>query len=700
MNTHNEASEHNIETSAALHRSPKTLDFAKLFHESKPTRYMKRQAVSFAANQTENHGSESNDVLYMASHKRSGRRSLSAVHNQTSRHLDGSSDEFDFKPKKLIYEADEQLSLSIIDREISEWQHTCRTGRPLWWLPESRYNRAKNLDPWLPDEPKPEVWFKEIEGGPDPVYSKARHTVSDSQSTNTEAPNDLAHMIAIQLLGSCFTLPLDFMTCIPSSTFSAFDEDGYPSLPDPRMISSLRMHSHFRYSPCFGHEQRNSSPVQMLPALYDGPSPGLFSPPGLMGIRTTPPKGDKSLPISKRHKEHRGRDMSGASATSHEGRSSAYWKSQGRREGPETAAGAKEWCLRNGINKLSRRGGKLKQRSSSMESLEIGKWGRMDGYRISKPGAFQRLNYRLQPVIRSEPHPVFVQPVKELVVKRWKTFRRRFGGSLHGALRSHESDETESGPEYASPGMSSDAKTRLLRAQKKGDIHSGSLDGPRHFNSASSESLSPAERQAITPYWVESNATSPRLPLSDPLAAAAALAFAERISASPQGSTSADLAEDQPACLIKIPKRCLSVSGPSSSSRRYQGKDRGSMLSEMHTPEDFGDEDAMSGSKSAPGARSGLSAAGSIVTSPMVSPQLKPQVNPNSVCFQGALAQLFQKETLDGLNVRRPKMSRTSTSGTQVFSPGEDGVEVNQLPVGPERDQWDGKGKRRKQTFL
>lgn len=138
-----------------------------------------------------------------------------------------------------------------------------------------------------------------------------------------------------------------------------------------------------------------------------------------------------------------------------------------------------------------------------------------------KPSRLQKLNYRLQPIIRSEPHPVFVQPVKELVVKRWRTFRRRFGGSLHGALPSHASDVSEASisgiSSVSSPLMSTDARTRRLRAQERGDI-SNTVDSIQHYNSPISEVLSTASG-ATSPYWVDSRMTTPALPLADPLVA-------------------------------------------------------------------------------------------------------------------------------------------------------------------------------------
>lgn len=53
--------------------------------------------------------------------------------------------------------------------------------------------------------------------------------------------------------------------------------------------------------------------------------------------------------------------------------------------------------------------------------------------------------------------------------------------------------------------------------------------------------------------------------------------------------------------------------------------------------------------------------------------------------------------------MRRPSIVRTSTSGTQVFRLGEDGVELDGLPAGPSSETWDDKGqgnKRKERSFL
>jgi hypothetical protein len=49
---------------------------------------------------------------------------------------------------------------------------------------------------------------------------------------------------------------------------------------------------------------------------------------------------------------------------------------------------------------------------------------------------------------------------------------------------------------------------------------------------------------------------------------------------------------------------------------------------------------------------------------------------------------------------RRPNLFRMSSSGTQVFTPSSDGVEVDGMPVGPSNDMWSGSGERRERSYL
>jgi hypothetical protein len=46
------------------------------------------------------------------------------------------------------------------------------------------------------------------------------------------------------------------------------------------------------------------------------------------------------------------------------------------------------------------------------------------------------------------------------------------------------------------------------------------------------------------------------------------------------------------------------------------------------------------------------------------------------------------------------ELSRVSTAGTQVFTTGDEGVEIDGLPAGPSKELWDGAGKRNERSYL
>ena len=47
-----------------------------------------------------------------------------------------------------------------------------------------------------------------------------------------------------------------------------------------------------------------------------------------------------------------------------------------------------------------------------------------------------------------------------------------------------------------------------------------------------------------------------------------------------------------------------------------------------------------------------------------------------------------------------PRLRRMSTSGTQIFTPGPDGLEIDGLPAGPGKETWSGTGRKREPSFL
>ena len=77
------------------------------------------------------------------------------------------------------------------------------------------------------------------------------------------------------------------------------------------------------------------------------------------------------------------------------------------------------------------------------------------------------------------------------------------------------------------------------------------------------------------------------------------------------------------------------------------------------------------------------------------------QRHANEDAFAGSLVAGFTDMTTTRIKQqKRPGLSRTSTSGTQIFTPEADGMELDGLPVGPDRSHWTGEGGRReRRTF-
>jgi hypothetical protein len=733
-----------------LPRTTGIVDFSKLFRKH---RHISREAdskrsVSTATRSSrypEENGSENSQVLYMAAPKRSRRidRSLSSISNNSGRRLGGSSDE---KEEDETKQAAEELSWNIIDREIFEWQYVCETGRPYWWFSESKFLRLKRLPPRLTNEPKSKTWLRSIDDCPKSktTCGAPRRCLSDSYLTNPNTIHDLAHLVAIQLLSSCFTLPPEHIIGLPSPNYGLVDKSTVSTLPDPGMISSLRMHTHFRYSPSFGHEARNTSPVQLWSGSTDGALPRSPTPPNASSGLPTPDIGISGR-TSRRPRLRRALHTTEVSTSeqSLDSESCEYTHPCRNRDDLDHSAAATAWHRRGRIHdptsgtiKRSLRPGEATRRSldvdrrssrywpstSQESSGEDGDINTSESYRGVQPSfPPPKTNYSLQPVIRSEPHHVFIQPVKELVVKRWKKLRRRFSGSLHSHLpasRSEDQSCTSGTSGASSPGMSSDAKIRRRRAQERGDIHSSSMDSAPHYNSPVSGDLIPSSGD---PFWVDSRNRTADFQLADPIVAAASFAAAETNTASLGGnpmalhpSSVSDISPrtQQPSSALAIcgsghSKLKFSLSSKCTHStsphlRRGPGRARRrSMLSEVYTAEEFHSEvTADAKGDHQPVERGSLSVVGSII------PTSKDEDTPTTPHLGGDTSDALDIPTsprglgTDVAALERPRMTRMSTNGTQVFTPGKDGMELDGLPVGPGKDLWVVKGKTSDSTYL
>jgi hypothetical protein len=114
-------------------------------------------------------------------------------------------------------------------------------------------------------------WFELNEKDTHLSYSQYFHNLGRRDGRNTLLPKHIADLtledVAIQLLASCFT---EIQYHLGSTTLPTAL---YMSKTLPSIISSLKMHSHYRLSPASGYHPRDPSPAPAWPGLTTGPSP-------------------------------------------------------------------------------------------------------------------------------------------------------------------------------------------------------------------------------------------------------------------------------------------------------------------------------------------------------------------------------------------------------------------------------------------
>ncbi|KAF7899352.1 uncharacterized protein EAF01_008565 [Botrytis porri] len=673
-----------------------------------------RKSVSFAdplePETLQDSGSENSEVLYMADSKRpeAQRRTLSAMSNSSLATLGQNWDsEID---SDLDSEA-EEVSWDIINKEIQEWQYVCRTGRPFWWPPEfkcTRKSRTSTLSPKNYEERSTRAWMRDVADDSRPHLKKRYATMDDINFTDASDVQELAKVIAVQLLGACFTLAPEYLVPLPS-TPTSYNRKGDSKLPDSRMISSLRMHTQFRYSPCFGHQARCTSPIQAWDCGgYDGSSTYSSSPPcsgDATPLSITSEPARRRSRLQKLHRALNTSDQSvcdctvGCHRSDHSSSVNSTFSgrvgtsmSQKLRDGHTIEYGKMSTTMH--VSRANNRRHKpmhsmvkdipeaippIPADDANIDTSKI--------YRGVRPTLPHRTNYRLQPVLRSESHPVYVQPVRELVVKRWKSIRRQFGGSLQASLprRGSRNDESESESDATSSALSTDARARRRRAQERGDIHSAGGDDSPHYNTPRSGAITPAIPMTpltpltpLTPFMIPTTPpatlVAPSLPGLRPMSpffkgadtmagVTSFLADArqpEHVMIPPDsfketgGYVSPNMIRTEHAAgAMFIQSRSSSQPPLEPIAGSYRGR-RTSLLSEVCTPEDFNDDGTFKCDEEKE--------------------------------FQG------------------PHLARANSSRTQIFRPGSDGIELDGRPVGPGKEFWDGPvdnmGKRRERTYL
>lgn len=642
----------------------------------------------------------------------------------------------------------ENFAWDVINGEISEWQTICQTGRPSRWSPGSNWIRGGVRSTWQEELRSIPPWRMNLDHDRRlrQRYDTQRRAVTDSYLADNKNVHDLAYLVAVQLLGACFTLPPEQVSGYKSPTYNYFDIHNSSGMPGSRLISSLQMHIEARYSPSFGYQARNTSPANCRQGARNGKSAS-GSRESSRGCQS--PNTQLFRETSRRQRIHRvlhatEDSISDCSIGSH---SSLFgvadflpaatvttWNRVRRDTGNDrntepltTGDGSTKDCLFLGEF------GDLGLHTCHLASKAFNEHTVGTGRDLTDPRTPNKQRHRcLKSVIRSDPHHKYIQPVKELVVKRWQRVRRRLGYSLGNGhpspvsreprVKSSVSTSSRSTPaegSNGSPVLSSDGKERRRQARERGDIHSNGVGNSSHHNMHISATESGPDSPARLnhpfldfeyPYALGVAEAIANAFADSGLTAVASLSFTPPNSRNPSGSTSPSPVAFTRSLNSKTDLEHLvsSMTGSSnplkstptfSTRHRSQRQQRKSMLSEVCTPEDT--EGAFSAVDS--NQTRSREEVGDGPPSQTRSLSIDEEELDVTKTMQNATEFLSGQDEIHDFMMRRPSIVRTNTSGTQIFRPSEDGIEIDGLPTGPPAQSWDDpeqRGKNRERSFL
>lgn len=223
----------------------------------------------------------------------------------------------------------------------------------------------------------------------------------------------VTQIISVQLLASCFTSPQNMNTLtLPSGWYNKNQTDD--NWLNAILVSNLRQHTQWRHSPAFGHQARNNSAALLWPERDDALSREALLAEQVSLNRRLRQREDGDTKESTGTKRCRQNELSRKEPKSHHFPPLRHQR--GLRKAEESASSHRVLQRRFGLRReaLSKRD-RLEQKNvlKVMRGLRMRNVGD-DGHRWS-----------LEPVLRSESHPVFVQPVKDYVMKRWRVFGSR-----------------------------------------------------------------------------------------------------------------------------------------------------------------------------------------------------------------------------------------------------------------------------------
>ncbi|KFY40285.1 hypothetical protein V494_03585 [Pseudogymnoascus sp. VKM F-4513 (FW-928)] len=703
--------------------------------------------------QTDTPTTDKDSPLYISAKKarRRQRQSLSAISNRSI----VTDYEAEISSRVASRLNREKLAWETINAEILEWQTVCRTGRPSWWSPASRWTRQRRARSRTGGD-----WasLAEAEYGDfgDSWPTPAQRFEQQKLSKGISNPQEQAFITAVQLLSVSFTLPVEQFENYKNSTNLYFANLASDGVPDARLISSLRMHTDYRWSPAFGHEPRSSSPEYLRKGTHGREQP-------LAGLGDAPVSLDlshsgRSRRSKRKRKRHRMRYVTPADTSRQEHADKV--DSQGGNPGLRSPVSSPvEESLSDSTRKtkthmMPGRRAHSCPVSPTLTTKPVGSrptrlqhhlptHEEKDELPKEVPKARWQLEssrYTLEPAIRSEPHPVFIQPVKELVVKSWQTFRKKLDNTLgRGCLDPggtsapfRNEQMASSWPALVGPSASSWAVQRRRNVRERHDIYSSSVDSSPRYNSLTSGTTSDASSQIRT----DPAATLPSARGSSFLSEVVNSARANKNPSSGHSfpsliSNSTSDADSESSSPRPIPRNPAGFfigktteNGPNhtipsfvplrGSNRRAR---RRSMLSEVSTP--YGDIILTEAEQSL------IEGGGDDVTVDL--DKLKPDYSPKflheMMCEAGPEPhKLARCRSLDHLAGRtdssenmygraerhevdrsKSRLQRISSAGTTVITPSDDSVDIGGSPTGPPTNTWDEvdrKGKRRTRSFL
>ncbi|OCL11526.1 hypothetical protein AOQ84DRAFT_373900 [Glonium stellatum] len=250
----------------------------------------------------------------------------------------------------------------------------------------------------------------------------ATHPQTASSISESAEPSEvLLHLIAIQILASCYTLsqPLGAAS-LPSSL--------YLSKREPEFITSLRLHTQSRYYPAAGHHARNSSRDSSWPGLYSGPSPEdklaeEVSRRRLLKRHGFGEDGSSTVLLESRKDLSKLTDGSPPSNSDSESRHQSA-DSHNSDSSSEECCFKKAWHSRRNPQKDPAKPicEGIQRHISTHSSSHSHASSKQETHRSNRP--YPHYHMAIRPVLHAEPHPLFVQPVKHLHLRRTRSVPR------------------------------------------------------------------------------------------------------------------------------------------------------------------------------------------------------------------------------------------------------------------------------------